>query len=166
LPTARPSPILSSDLRRIGVIAAALVVAFVVGFAVRGGGEEALAHSCGATDQRFIKTASTNMTALGVWAEGLKTGDISAEEIAREARAAAKRIDYVKPRDPSLRRAQRLMVPMFDEYGSAVSLAEKKRGEAGEHMHRAYGLANFAREVLVEAQPELAKHGCDVGPLL
>ena len=33
-------------------------------------------------------------------------------------------------------------------------------------MHRAYGLANFAREVLLEAQPALAKFGCDVGALL
>jgi len=33
-------------------------------------------------------------------------------------------------------------------------------------MFRAYGLANFAREILVEAQPELAKRGCDVAPLL
>jgi hypothetical protein len=33
-------------------------------------------------------------------------------------------------------------------------------------MHRAYGLANFAREVLLEAQPELAKRGCDVTSLL
>jgi hypothetical protein len=153
-------------LRGIGVTAAALVFAFAIGFALRGGGEEALAHSCSATDKRFIKTASTNMTALGVWAEGFKSGEISADEIAREARAAARRVGYVKPRDPSLRHAQRLMVPMLDEYGNAVSLADKKRGEAGEHMHRAYGLANFARDVLVEAQPALAKHGCDVAPLL
>ena len=143
-----------------------LVLAFVVGFALRRGGEEALAHSCGATDKRFIKTASTNMTGLSIWAEGYKSGEISADEVEREARAAARRIGYVKPRDPALRQAQRLMIPMFDEYGSAVSLADKKRGEAGEHMYRAYGLANFARELLVKAQPALAKHGCDVGPLL
>jgi hypothetical protein len=33
-------------------------------------------------------------------------------------------------------------------------------------MHRSYGLANFAREILADAQPVLAKHGCDVCPLL
>jgi hypothetical protein len=33
-------------------------------------------------------------------------------------------------------------------------------------MHRAYGLANFAREVLTQAQPGLARYGCDVTPLL
>ncbi len=154
-------------MRRIGVTAAALVLAFVIGFAVRGGGtEDALAHTCSATDKRFIKTVGTNMTALGVWAEGYKSGAIEPEDVARQARDAAKRVKYVKPRDPSLRHAQRLIDAMFNEYGHAVSLAAKERARAGEHMHRAYGLANFAREVLVEAQPALAKQGCDVGPLL
>jgi hypothetical protein len=133
-------------LRGIGVIAAALVLAFAIGFGVRGlGTDEALAHSCSATDKRFIKTATTNMTALGIWAEGYRNGEIAAEEVATQARAAAKRIVYVRPRDPSLRRAQRLMDAMFTEYGAAVVLAEKERTRAGEHMHRAYGLANFAR---------------------
>jgi hypothetical protein len=154
-------------LRGIGVIAAALVLAFAIGFGVRGlGTEEALAHSCSATDKRFIKTATTNMTALGIWADGYRNGEISADEVASQARAAARRVVYVKPRDPSLREAQRLMDAMFTEYGEAVVLAAEERTRAGRHMHRAYGLANFARDVLVDAQPELARHGCDVGPLL
>jgi hypothetical protein len=33
-------------------------------------------------------------------------------------------------------------------------------------MYRAYGLANFAHDVLVQAQPDLLERGCDVGPLL
>jgi hypothetical protein len=33
-------------------------------------------------------------------------------------------------------------------------------------MYRAYGLANFAHEVLAEAQPELRRRGCDVSSLL
>jgi hypothetical protein len=154
-------------LRRIGVIAVALVLAFVIGFAVRGGGtEDALAHTCSATDKRFIKTAGTNMTALSVWAEGYRSGDIEAAEVAAEARNAAKRVGYVKPRDPSLRTVQRLIDGMFTEYGEAVALSAKERARAGKHMHRAYGLANFARDVLVDAEPELKKRGCDVGPLL
>ena len=49
----------------------------------------------------------------------------------------------------------------------AVAQMKAKLGEdASERMHRAYGLANFAREVLVEAQPELQRQGCDVAPLL
>jgi len=54
---------------------------------------------------------------------------------------------------------------MFTEYGEAVTLhAEGK--DSGERMYRAYGLANFARDVLAEAQPALQHAGCDVGPLL
>ena len=154
-------------MRGIGVIAAALVLAFAVGFAVRGAGsEDRVAHSCGATDQRFIHTASTNMTALGIWSEGYRSGELDPAHVAEQARDAAKRISYVEPRDPSLRKAQRLIDGMFVEYGEAVALAEKERSRAGEHMHRSYGLANFAREILADAQPVLATHGCDVAPLL
>ncbi|MBA2614997.1 MAG: hypothetical protein H0U90_04340 [Actinobacteria bacterium] len=106
------------------------------------------------------------MTALGLWAEGYRSGDLDAAHVAEQARDAAKRIGYVRPRDPSLRLAQRYLDSMFQEYGQAVSLAAKERARAGKSMHRAYGLANFAREVLLEAQPALAKFGCDVGALL
>jgi hypothetical protein len=55
---------------------------------------------------------------------------------------------------------------MFNEYGDAVRLQSKGKPDAGARMYRAYGLANFARDVLQQAQPALAKHGCDVAPLL
>jgi hypothetical protein len=59
------------SVRGIGVTAAALVLAFGIGFAMRGGeGEAAYAHSCSATDKRFIQTATNDMTALSIWAEG------------------------------------------------------------------------------------------------
>ena len=131
-----------------------------------GGTAQAKGHTCSATDKRFIETASTNMTALGVWADGYKTGDIGAAEVVKEARDAAKRVDYVKPLDPSLKLSQRLIGSMFREYGQAVALAAKARTSAGEHMNRAYGLAGFARQVLTEAKPALAKRGCSVDPLL
>jgi hypothetical protein len=156
-------------LRKIGIgaLAAALVLALGLGVAVRAGDSASrVQHSCGATDKRFIRTAGTNMTALGVWSDGYRSGDISPEDVAREARDAAKRVAYVQPQDPSLKLAQRLIDGMFVEYGEAVSLAAKERTRAGRHMHRSYGLANFARDVLVEAQPALAAQGCDVGPLL
>jgi hypothetical protein len=155
------------ELRGIGVTAAALVCAFGIGFALRGGGAEAaLTHSCSATDKRFIQDAGTDMTALSIWSEGYRTGEIAAEDVVQQAEDAAKRVGYAKPRDPSLQLSQRLIDEMFREYGRAVALAAKERQEAGRHMHRAYGLANFARDVLLQAQPELEKHGCDVGPLL
>ena len=41
---------------------------------------------------------------------------------------------------------------MFQEYGTAVTM-QAKGGDAGERMYRAYGLANFAHDVLTQAQP-------------
>src|SRR5215211_3056128 len=153
---------LCPTLRRIGVTAAALVLAFTIGLAVRGGTGEAEAHSCSATDRKFIETAKTDMTALTVWADSFRSGAVDAREVASQARDAAERVTYVKPHDPSLQTSQRLMESMFREYGEAVTLVSKERRRAGEHMYRAYGLAHFAREVLAQAQPDLARHGCDV----
>ena len=154
-------------VRGIGVTAAALVLAFGIGFAMRGGdGGTAYAHSCSATDKRFIQAASTDMTALALWADGYRAGELDADEVARQASDAAKRVGYVKPRDPALKLSQRLINEMFVEYEQAISLGPKEKDRAGRHMHRAYGLANFAREVLVQAQPALAREGCDVTPLL
>ncbi|MBW3592723.1 MAG: hypothetical protein KY396_03420 [Actinobacteria bacterium] len=154
-------------MRKIGVIAAALVVAFSIGFASRGtdGREASRPHSCGATDKRFIRTASINMTELGIWGAAYKDGSAGAEAVAEEARAAAKRVAYVTPLDPSLVKAQRFMTAMFSEYGEAVELYGEGK-KAGDRMYRAYGLANFARDVLVDAQPALSARGCDLSPLL
>jgi hypothetical protein len=163
----RASDDLTRDVRKIGVTAAALVIAFGIGFAAREGGEReaAAAHFCSATDRDFIRTATTDMTQLGIWAASYKEGGAEPEEVAREARAAARRVGYVDPRDPSLEKAQTLMSAMFLEYGEAVELYGAGK-PAGERMYRAYGLANFARDVLVDAEPPLAALGCDVSPLL
>ena len=106
------------------------------------------------------------MTAFTLWSDGFRSGELEADEVAQEADDAARRVGYVKPQDPSLKLSQQLIDGMFREYGQAVSLAAKERERAGAHMHRAYGLADFARAVLLEAQPELSKRGCDVAPLL
>jgi hypothetical protein len=155
-------------LRRIGVIAAALVLVLIFGvLAVRAanGPGGPVAHSCTATDQSFIQTASVNVTALGALTSEFKTGAVEPQEVAREAFDSAERVAHVRPRDPSLRQAQTYLGGMFNEYGAAVDLLGDGK-DASERMHRAYGLANFAREVLVEAQPELQRQGCDVAPLL
>ena len=158
-------PDLYGELRRLGVTAAALVLALTAAGCGAGGGRAALSHSCGATDKSFIKTASINMTALSLWANGYRSGEIEPEDVAEQSYDAAKRVAYVKPNDPSLREAQKLLDAMFREYGDAVKL--KAKGKAsGRRMYRAYGLASFAREVLLDAQPELAKQGCEVAPLL
>jgi hypothetical protein len=151
-------------LRAMRVIAALIALAIVAGGCTES--RAAVGHSCGALDRRFIETAGVNMTALGMLAEGYQTGAMTSEEVVDEARTAAKRIAYVTPRDPSLRTAQTLIGAMFHEYGDAVYRQAKGKADAGERMYRAYGLANFARDVLQQAQPALAEQGCDLASLL
>jgi hypothetical protein len=152
-----------SNLRRIGVTAAALLLALIA--AGCGGSEDPLAHSCKASDQRFIQTASLNLTALGALAADYQQGQAEADEVVGEASDAALRVTHVKPNDPSLQQAQRYLDAMFNEYAAAVKLHGEGK-DAGARMYRAYGLANFAHDVLAEAQPELLRQGCDVAPLL
>ena len=150
-------------LRRISVIAATLFfLAFAAGCS---GSSEARGHSCGAADKSFIATASVDVTALGSLTADYQSGLAGPDEVAQEAFDAAERVTHVKPRDPSLRTAQKYLDGMFREYGEAVTL-QGKGEDGGERMYRAYGLANFAHDVLAQAQPELLSKGCDVGPLL
>jgi hypothetical protein len=154
-------------LRRTGVTAATFVVALVFALAVRAaetrGGPAA--HSCTATDLSFIQTATLNVTALWALEADYKSGEVEGQALANEAFDSAKRVSHVTPKDPSLRLAQKYFDGMFMEYGTAVSLLSKGK-DAGLRMRRAYGLSNFAHEVLAEAQPALEPRGCDVGPLL
>ncbi len=124
-----------------------------------------LAHTCSAPDRQFIQAARTNMTALGIWADQYQSGDADGSDVVREARGAAKTVQGMGPTDPSLRQTRRLMVGMLTEYARAVQLQEHK-GNAGPHMYRAYGLANYAHGVLEKAQPALSARGCDLSPLL
>ena len=152
-----------SILRRIGVIAATLVL---VALSTGCGGEKSVhGHSCGPTDQKFIQTASTDMTGLGVLNADYQSGAVKAKDVSQQAFDASVRIQHTDPKDPSLKTAQRYLDAMFQEYGTAVTI-QAKGGDAGERMYRAYGLANFAHDVLTQAQPALYKRGCDVGPLL
>ena len=54
---------------------------------------------------------------------------------------------------------------MVARYREAVTLYLEGK-DSGERVFRAYGLANFASDVLAEAQPALQQEGCDVAPLL
>lgn len=150
-------------MRRIGVTAATLLLALAA--AGCGGSTDPRAHSCKAADQRFIQTAGLDLTALGALAADYQRGQAEAEEVADEASNAAARVTHVTPNDPSLQQAQRYLDAMFHEYAAAVQLHARGK-DAGERMYRAYGLANFAHDVLAEAQPGLLRQGCDVGPLL
>jgi hypothetical protein len=152
---------------RTGLIAAGLALLAAAVLLSGGGRAESatVAHTCSATDRQFIKAAQLNMLALGLWGEQYREGAVTATEVVAEARRAAKRVSKLEPRDPSLRKTQLLVAGMITEYGRAMQ-AKAKEKNAGPHMYRAYGLANFARDVLVDAAPDLKKHGCDVSSLL
>jgi hypothetical protein len=124
-----------------------------------------LTHTCSATDRQFIEAARTNMTALELWSDQYQSGDASAGDVVGEAHAAAKIMRSSGPTDFSLRQTQRLVIGMLTEYAKGVQIHEKHR-DAGPHMYRAYGLANFAHTVLLQNQRPLARLGCDVQPLL
>jgi len=105
------------------------------------------------------------MTALGAWSEDYRSGDATASEVIDEARKAVVRVEKLSPSDPSLQRTQSLVAGMLTEYGRAMTAKSKER-DAAPHMYRAYGLANFAHDILTDAAPELRKRGCDVSGLL
>ena len=153
-----------SVLRRLSVIAATLFLCACAS-GCSGGATQAREHSCGAPDQKFIQTASVDVMALGSLTADYQSGLANPDEVAQQAFDAAKRVTHVTPRDFSLQTAQRYLDGMFREYGEAVQM-QSKGEDAGERMYRAYGLANFAHDVLVQAQPALLQRGCDVGPLL
>ena len=94
-----------------------------------------------------------------------QSGDVDAKDVAQQAFDAAVRVQHADPDDPSLKAAQRYLDAMFQEYGTAITI-QAKGGDAGERMYRAYGLANFAHDVLAQAQPALYQRGCDVSTLL
>ena len=155
-------PFIPSELLRVSLTAAALSLAILAGC---GESRDPLAHSCVATDQKFIQAASIDVIAFDDLAGDFRSGKVGAEEIAAEAFDAAKRVGRTEPHDPALRQAQKYLDAMFTEYGEAVTLNAQGK-DSGERMFRAYGLANFARGVLAEAQPALQSEGCDVAALL
>jgi hypothetical protein len=151
-------------LRRIGVLAATLCLLVCAGIYARSG-SATVGHTCGAQDKRFIATASIDVTGLGILAADYQSGQADPAEVAQQAFDSAERVSHVEPRDPSLRAAQKYLDAMFTEYGTAVELGDDGQ-DASDRMYRAYGLANFAHDVLTQAQPALLEKGCDVGPLL
>ena len=122
-------------------------------------------HTCSVTDRDFIETARTNIAALDVWAQEYLTGDAAPGEVVAQTKRAALIVRGTSPTDPSLAQTRGLMVGMFIEYGKAVRI-KARHGDAGPHMFRAYGLANFAHTVLESAAAPLKVKGCDVAPLL
>jgi hypothetical protein len=154
-------------VRVLSLIAAGLLAGVVVAFAAGGKATagDGVAHTCSATDKQFIREARLNMTAVGESGREFLMGEGRARVVIEDARRAEAIVQRLRPTDPSLDKARVLMGAMFREYGQAVRARTKNR-EAGPHIYRAYGLANFARDILVQAQPKLSDRGCDVAGLL
>lgn len=156
-------------MRRIALYGVGLLLAFLVGLSYattsRANARRPIRHTCTPTDRDFIETAKTNMTAISLWGQQYLQGEAAPDEVADQAARAAKIVGGTTPTDASLTKAKRLLVSMLTEYRKAMEHAARNR-DAGKHIFHAYGLANFAHDVLAEAEPGLAKRGCDVAPLL
>jgi hypothetical protein len=145
------------------LLAAVLALSYATTSRAKSGGP--VSHTCSVTDHAFLDTAKTNMAAIDLWGQQYLDGDASPGDVAAEAGRAAKIVGGTAPTDPSLTQTRKLLVAMFTEYRKAME-EEAKRGEGGDHIFHAYGLANFAHDVLLKAEPALGKRGCDVAALL
>jgi hypothetical protein len=161
-------PAENSGVRRIGLTAAGLLAMVTVALALVTSGRarpNLATHTCSASDRQFIETARTNMTALGLWSEQYESGDAGGADVVSQAKAGAKIVRGTGPTDSSLQQAKGLLIGMLTEYAKAVQLQDR-HGNAGPHMYRAYGLANYTHTVLTRAEQPLFKLGCDIRPLL
>jgi hypothetical protein len=154
-------------VRRLGLTAAGLVAMLTLALTVvnTGRARPSLAHTCSATDRQFIQEARTTMAELGLWGGQYESGDAAAGEVVAEAQQATKHVRGLAPTDPALEQTRRLMIGMLTEYAKAIRI-HARNGNAGPHMYRAYGLANYAHGVLSRAEPALASRGCDLRALL
>jgi hypothetical protein len=130
-----------------------------------GNSNAAVSHTCSATDRQFLGAAQLNMAALGSLSQDYLQGDAKADDVILQTDSAVASLRNTNPSDPSLSKTQKILRAMFLEYGRAIR-ADKHHRDPGQYIYRAYGLANFAHDVLSQAEPALAKRGCDVSPLL
>jgi hypothetical protein len=145
------------------LLAAVLALTYTTSSRAKSGGP--VSHTCSVTDRAFIEGAKTNIDAVDLWGQQYLDGEAGPAEVADEAARAAKIVGATSPSDPSLAQTRSLLVAMFTAYHEAMEQRAKHR-DAGDHIFHAYGLANFAHDVLLKAEPALAKRGCDVSPLL
>jgi hypothetical protein len=153
---------------RFSAAAGLAVAIFAMGslvLLVGGKGRAAVVHTCSATDRQFISAAQLNMAALGSLSEDYLRGDAKAADVIQQTESSIIVLRNTNPSDPSLSKARAIMRAMFLEYGRAIRADQRKR-DPGKYIYRAYGLANFAHDVLSQARPALAERGCDVSPLL
>lgn len=146
-------------------LAVALVAVSSSVLLMGGNSNAAVSHTCSATDRQFLGTAQLNMAALGTLSQDYLQGAAEADEVIMETDSALTGLANTNPSDPSLSKTRAILRAMFLNYGRAIR-ADKHHKDPGPYIYRAYGLANFAHDVLAQAKPALAKRGCDVSPLL
>ncbi len=132
---------------------------------VGGNGRAQTVHTCSATDHQFIDKAMLNMAALSAMSEDYLHGDAKTAEVLETTHDALTGIRSTGPSDPSLSKTRAILSAMFSEYAKAIR-ADSKHADPGKYIYRAYGLANFAHDVLAQARGPLKQRGCDVTPLL
>ncbi len=128
-------------------------------------GQAGVVHTCYPVDKQFIVAAQLNMTALGEASEDYLRGNTKPAEVIDETNAALRSLGNTRPTDPSLTRTKLILKVMFLEYQKAI-MADSHHHSPGAHIFRAYGLANFAHDLLAREQGALKKRGCDVSSLL
>jgi hypothetical protein len=147
-----------------GLVCAVVVLGTFMLF-VGGNGHAQIVHTCSPTDRQFIDVAQLNMAALGSASEDYLHGDAKADSVIETATTSLRNIKGTYPSDPSLSKTRAILSAMFVEYGKAIH-ADSKHADPGRYIYRAYGLANFAHDVLSQAEGPLKQRGCDITPLL
>ena len=151
---------------RLGIIVLLLVTAFAVLLgASRSSAEATVEHSCGLTDRQFLQIAAFQVEAVGLYGDDYLHGIAKAKEVIAVSNEAARAVDETAPFDTSRQTVRRYMPAMFLQYADAVQMREAGK-DAGPHMYRAYLIGARVKEVLREAQPQLAAAGCDIPDLL
>jgi len=130
-----------------------------------GNGRAAVGHTCSATDRQFMNVAQLNMAALGSLSQDYLHGDAKPADVVEQTKTATYQLGNTNPTDPSLSKTRAILRAMFLEYARAIR-ADAHHKDPGKYIYRAYGLANFAHDILSAAQTGLMKRGCDVSPLL
>ena len=130
-----------------------------------GNGRAAVTHTCSATDRQFMSVAQLNMAALGSLSQDYLHGDAKPADVIDETQTAIVGLANTNPSDPSLSKTRAILRAMFVEYGRAIR-ADEHHKNPGKYIYHAYGLANFAHDILSSAKSGLMKRGCDISPLL
>jgi hypothetical protein len=128
-------------------------------------GQAGIVHTCYPVDKQFIVAAQLNMAALGEASEDYLRGGAKPAEVIDQTKASLRALGNTRPTDPSLTRTRLILRVMFLEYQKAI-FADSHQHSPGQHIYRAYGLANFAHDLLAHERQPLKKRGCDVSPLL